>query len=275
MPPRSDTVSDGDFQGLNEDVRDIWDQNAEFWNHHMGEGNEFHRVLIAPAQERLLNLRPGDIVLDVGCGNGQFTRRMAALGAQVVAVDVSARMIANAKAITPQDNQRIDYRVVDATDRDALVALGERRFDAAVSTMTLMDMASLEPLLSSLQQILKPAAPFVFSICHPCFNSPRNRLTAEEVTSDGGVPRTRYSVSISDYLSAQATKGVAMKAQPAVQYYFDRPLSVLFNACFKAGFVLDGLEEPGFSESKDDGRASWRNLIDVPPILVARMRLAR
>src|SRR5262245_43922633 len=115
----------------------------------MGDGNEFHRVLIAPAQERLLNLQRGATVLDIGCGNGQFARRMAALGAQVVALDASPRMIQNAKASTGS-NQRIAYRVVDATDSTALSSLGERRFDAAVCTMTMMDMASIEPLLSSL-----------------------------------------------------------------------------------------------------------------------------
>jgi len=261
-------MSEGEFQALNAEVRDIWDTNADFWHEHMGEGNEFHRVLIAPAQERLLSVRASDVVLDVGCGNGQFARRLAALGAHIIAVDVSPRMIEKAKA---HATERIEYRVLDATDGAKLLSLGEQRFDAAVCTMTLMDMASIEPLLSALRSLLKPTAPFVFSVCHPCFNSPRTTLVAEE-TTEAGVPRTRYSVSVSDYLQPQATKGVAMAEQPASQYYFDRPLSVLFNACFNAGFVLDGLEEPRFDTSKSDGRPSWRNMIDIPPILVARLR---
>src|SRR5215470_12051115 len=77
----------GEFPELNEAVREIWDRNADFWNERMGDGNEFHRVLIGPAQERLLDLRPGESVLDIGCGNGQFTRRLAQLGARVLAFD--------------------------------------------------------------------------------------------------------------------------------------------------------------------------------------------
>jgi 2-polyprenyl-3-methyl-5-hydroxy-6-metoxy-1,4-benzoquinol methylase len=265
---------EGDFQRLNADVCEIWDKNADYWNERMGEGNEFHRVLIAPAQERLLNLRRGDTVLDVGCGNGQFARQMAALGAHVVALDAAPRMIENAKANANEHNQAIEYRVIDATDREALMSLGERRFDAAVCTMTIMDMASISPLLSALQRTLKPVSRFVFSVCHPCFNSARVRLVAEEETSDKGVMRTRYSVNVSDYARARAARGVAMKDQPVAQYYFDRPISVLFNACFASGFVLDGLEEPTFQTSNDDGRANWRNLTEIPPVLVARMRLA-
>ena len=266
-------MGEGDFQTLNAEVCEIWEKNADYWNDRMREGNEFHRVLIAPAQERLLNLRRGDLVLDIGCGNGQFARRMAALGAQVVALDASPRMIENARANTTEATQQIDYRVIDATDGLALLSLGERRFDAAISTMTMMDMASIEPLLASLRRMLKPASRFVFSVCHPCFNSGTVKLVAEEGTSEEGVMSTRYSVSISEYVRSRPTKGVAMKDQPVAQYYFDRPISVLFNACFASGFVLDGLEEPTFHTANDDGRANWRNITEIPPVLVARMKL--
>lgn len=36
----------------------------------MGEGNAFQRVLVGPASERLLAVQPGQIILDVACGNG-------------------------------------------------------------------------------------------------------------------------------------------------------------------------------------------------------------
>src|SRR5262249_53853587 len=149
----------------------------------MGEGNEFHRTLIGPAQERLLNLRPEQYVLDIGCGNGQFTRRMAQLGAHVLAFDVSPRMIENARAQTTEKGDRIDYRVVDAADWAALAALGKGVFDAAVCTMAMMDMATIEPLMSALDSLLKSDGRFVFSILHPCFNSAGVKLIAEEGTN--------------------------------------------------------------------------------------------
>src|SRR5260370_32040978 len=104
-------VSDGEFQGLNEEVREIWDKNADYWNERMGDGNDFHRILIGPTHERLLNLRPGEPVLDIGCGNGPFARRIHQLWAPVLAVDVSSRMIDNARATTPEHHERIDFRL--------------------------------------------------------------------------------------------------------------------------------------------------------------------
>jgi 2-polyprenyl-3-methyl-5-hydroxy-6-metoxy-1,4-benzoquinol methylase len=262
----------GEFPELNNAVRDIWDANADFWNERMGEGNEFHRVLIAPAQERLLQLRPGESVVDIGCGNGQFTRRMAEVGANVLAFDVSPKMIEHARANIPETRGRIEYRVVDAADRSALAALGRGRFDAAVCTMTMMDMAAIEPLVSSLAALLKRDGRFVFSVLHPCFNSAGVRLVAEEGTNENGELVVRYSVSVSDYIRPRSMKGVAMRDQPAAQYYFDRPISVLFNTCFTAGFVLDGIEEPAFQMSAGSGRPNWSSITQIPPALVARMR---
>src|SRR5260370_38243037 len=94
-------VSDGEFQGLNEEVREIWDKNADYWNERMGDGNDFHRILIGPTQERLLNLQPGETVVYIGGGNAQFARRMAQLGAHVRALALSARMFDSAVTKMP------------------------------------------------------------------------------------------------------------------------------------------------------------------------------
>ena len=83
---------------LNDEVRNIWNANAEFWDGRMGEGNAFHRTLIEPTQLRLLNVKPGQRILDIACGNGQFARKMAEQGAIVTATDFSEKMIEVAKA---------------------------------------------------------------------------------------------------------------------------------------------------------------------------------
>jgi len=52
-----------------------------------GEGTSWHTHLIDPAVDRLLQLKAGEQVLDVACGNGNFARRMARLGVDVTACD--------------------------------------------------------------------------------------------------------------------------------------------------------------------------------------------
>src|SRR5512136_1547294 len=85
---------------LSSEGQAIWNQNASFWDDHMGEGNDFQRVLISPATERLLQIQEDELVLDVACGNGNFARRMAEMGARVVAFDFSQTFIERARQRT-------------------------------------------------------------------------------------------------------------------------------------------------------------------------------
>src|SRR5215472_1615370 len=112
----------------NEQAREAWDRNAAFWNERMGEGNDFFDVLLWPAVEKLLKPEPGERLLDVACGNGVTSRRLANANATVTAFDGSAAMIALAGA---RVSANIDYRIIDATDQEALIGLGAGAFDGA------------------------------------------------------------------------------------------------------------------------------------------------
>jgi 2-polyprenyl-3-methyl-5-hydroxy-6-metoxy-1,4-benzoquinol methylase len=262
-----------DLSALNREAQAIWNQNAGFWDERMGDGNLSQRLVTGPASERLLELKPGERVLEIACGNGVFTRRLAQLGARVLAIDFAQELLERARARSTEVADSIEYRLIDATDEARLLALGERQFDAAVCSMALMDMATIEPLMSALSQLLKPGGRFVFSVTHPCFNTTGTKLMVAEEDRDGELITT-YSVNVSKYLGLGTTKGLAMIGQPAPHYYFNRPLSVLFNTCFRAGFVLDGLEEPVFEDVVDPSRPlNWVNFKEIPHALIARMWL--
>ncbi len=263
-------------EALPGEVRTIWNTLAPFWDEVFGEGNVFHRELIAPATERLLDIKPGEAVVDIACGNGAFSRRQAMLGARVVACDVSEVFIERAGARTAghAHADRITYRVVDAAREAELLALGEGAFDAAVCTMALMDMAEIDPLLRTLPRLLKPGGRFVFSVLHPCFNTQRTTKVVTEEDRAGELVIT-HGVLVTRYLGLQPERGVGIPGQPVPHYYFQRPLGVLFGACFRAGWVLDGLEEPAFDGAVDNADLiNWRRYREIPPALVARLRPA-
>jgi len=136
-----------------------------------------------------------------------------------------------------------------------------------------MDMATINPLLDVLRHLLKPGGRFVFSVMHPCFNSIGMTKVVEEEDRDGELV-TRYAVKVSAYSKPAVYKGLGVIGQPTPQYYFHRPISLLFNSCFRVGFVLDGLEEPAFGTETEARRPlAWNNFGEIPPVLVARMRL--
>lgn len=264
------------LEELNRDVHDGWNENSEFWDSYMGsEGRSFQKILIGPVTERLLELKPGETVLDVACGNGAFTRRMAQLGAKVIGCDFSERQLEFANKRTKENKERIEFKLFNATDESQLLLLGKQRFDVAVCTMAMMDMAVIEPLLSALHSILKSEGRFVFSVMHPCFNSNGVTKIYEEEERDGKVIG-RHSIKVERYIQQFVEKGIGIIGQPVAQYCFHRPLSILFNICFRAGFIIDAFEEPVFPESNDEMQTlSWSNFHEIPPVIVVRMKLAK
>src|SRR5450432_1127122 len=258
----------------NERARAAWNANAQFWDERMGEGSDFFSVLLWPAVERLLQPRAGVQILDIACGNGLTSRRLARLGANVIAVDFAQELIELAKAHI--DGTEIDYRVLDATHFDALVKLGRARFDTALCNMALMDLADIEPLMTALPQLLRPGGTFVFSVLHPCFNNPSTVQVAELADREGSF-ETTYSVKVSRYLTPYTQVGAAMHGQPVPHPYFHRSLGTLIATGLRGGFVLDGLEEPAFSPSYSGGTTalSWSGRFsEIPPVMVLRMRRA-
>ena len=254
-----------------EETRAAWEANAEVWDAKMGdEGNDFVNVLQWPVIKPLLGIQSGQRILDVACGNGLFSRRLAAIGAEVIAIDFSSRMINIAKT---RETRNITYHVLDVTDESALMTLAKHKFDSALCNMALFDIADIEPLFRILPRLLKPGGCFVFSLTHPAFNNSSSVFIAEQ-WDEGGV-KTRYSVKVSRYMTPYQSLGVALRNQPKPQIYFERPLQYYFKLGFENGFMLDGFEERAFpaGHPQSDSLAWGGNFSEIPAVVVARMRL--
>lgn len=259
---------------LNRFTKDAWDAHAEAWDSRMGnEGNDFFNILCWPVLASLLDVQPGSTLLDIACGNGLASRRLAALGANVTAFDFSANLIEKAKIRSKDYASRITYHVIDATDENQLLSLGEHKFDSALSNMALFDMENIETLFRTLPKLLKPKGRFVFSITHPCFNNSSANHLVEEW--DDGTIKTRYAVKVSRYMTSYQSEGLALREQVKPQLYFNRPIQYYMQAGFQNGFVVDGFEERAFPpERPQDHPLAWGGKFsEIPAALVMRMQL--
>ncbi|TNJ65473.1 class I SAM-dependent methyltransferase [Paenibacillus hemerocallicola] len=257
---------------LTEASKSRWEDNAGYWDDYMGEmSNRWHRELIRPATERLLSVQEGQMVLDIACGNGNFSRRLVELGANVVAFDYSPTMIERAERRSQAYADRIEFKVADATSRDDWERLAaEGPFDGAVSNMALMDIADIAPLVQALRQCLKPHGTFVFSIPHPCFRPPGARQAYETEDREGEVV-SRSVVHIAQYATPGSYEAIGIQGQPVPHYMFHRSLSSYIRLFGSSGFVLDGMEEPTFRKDEGGGlgKFEWD---EIPPVLVMRFK---
>ena len=252
-------------------TRDAWESNSVWWDRRYGEGNDFQNRLIGPVVEELLDLKSKERVLDIACGNGAFARRMAALGASVVGVDFSRPFLECARSRSP-GRENIVYKLLDVTDREGLLSLGEARYDAAVCNMALMDMEEIDPLAEVLSRLLAPGGRFVFSVLHPCFTNGSCRMQVEQEDRSGTIATTR-SIKVTRYISPFSSQGTGIIGQPVPQWYFHRPLRVLIGVFLSAGFVCDALEERAFPPAGEEvSQFSWENFPEIPPILIVRLR---
>ena len=223
-----------------EESRRIWEENATFWDNAMGDtSNAFHRETVRPKVTALLHPQPGDFILDIACGNGNYSAFLAERGISVVAFDYSENMIALAKKRQAKYLDRILFHVADAANKEDILALGkDRPFTKSVSNMAIMDMTNIKPLFSAVYELLVENGIFVFATQHPCF-----------------VTRTEQ------YITPHSYYGIAITGQPKEQCYYHRSMQDVFHTCFEAGFVIDGFYEECYGDNRE-----------IPMVIIVRAR---
>lgn len=242
-----------DGSGVNEESHQIWETLGSWWDENVEDGDYFHRAFVFPTLEKWLALKGREHVLDAGCGNGALARRMSWKGAEVLGVDFSSTLVAQARKRSPG----IRFERMDLTDSAQLRTLvGMGPFDRVVCSMVLHDMPTVVPLFEVLPSLLKSGASFVFSIPHPCFNAPSVLFEPE-----GGL-------TVSKYIHTEMARMRSKPGQPIEQLVFHRPLQEYCKLLIHQGMVLMGLEEPCVDPEGLPEGSLWAQRPAIPPALL-------
>jgi SAM-dependent methyltransferase len=142
----------------------------------------------------LLDPKPGERILDVGCGDGVLTKAIAARGATVTGIDNSLEMIRAAHA------NGVDALVVDSADMHF-----EREFDAAFSNASLHWMLDRDAVARGIFRALKPGGRFAGEMGGEGNLKKLREALDEELVARGYAPPVESS---NWYPSAEAFAGV-------------------------------------------------------------------
>ncbi|KAM5440792.1 hypothetical protein McanMca71_001333 [Microsporum canis] len=115
---------------------------------------------------RHLNPQPGDKVLDVGCGDGQFTSKFVSAVAAVLGVDSSAAMVESARRLHHRSSHA-DFRVVDCRylgQTDIVDGSWDKVVSNAALHWILRDGSTRVSVLKAVYDSLRPGGAFVFEM---------------------------------------------------------------------------------------------------------------
>ncbi|HET8912501.1 MAG TPA: class I SAM-dependent methyltransferase [Ktedonobacteraceae bacterium] len=160
----------------------------------------------------LLEAKPGELILDLGCGTGHLTNAIAESGAQTIGIDSAESMIKTAQETYPNR----EFFVADARDFSF-----EQPFDAIFSNAALHWVLEPEKVVIQMAAALKPGGRLVAEFGGKgnvaAITTALQQSIQELVQIE--VPLTWYFPSIGEYASLLEKHGLAVHSA----LLFDRP----------------------------------------------------
>ncbi|QIF01467.1 class I SAM-dependent methyltransferase [Roseimicrobium sp. ORNL1] len=210
-----------------------WEKSADWYDKIIGaQGSELYQRIVIPCALDMLRPKRDESILDLGCGQGVFTRALSEHGAKVTGLDASSSLVRRAQEYpspTP-----IHYVTRDAAD---LKNLGP--FDAVSSILALQNMEHLDRVCVSAAKVLRDGGRMLWVLNHPCFRIPRQ--TAWGFDEENKIQYRRV-----DAYSSPTSIPIVMhpgQAQSESTTSFHKSLSDLMYCALSAGFMLAGFEE--------------------------------
>ena len=143
------------FRAWNGPDGDFWAEEEHRFDHSL---HHYRRALLDAA-----DIRPGDHVLDIGCGNGETTRGAATLArhGRVLGVDLSARMLEQARRRATEEG----LSNVDLLQADAQIhPFPPERLDLAISRTGTMFFGDPVAAFANIRRALRPGGRLVLLV---------------------------------------------------------------------------------------------------------------
>jgi trans-aconitate methyltransferase len=184
------------------------------WDTSLYDGRHSFVWKYAEGVIELLAPQPGERILDLGCGTGHLTKKIASVGAEVVGLDASGEMIEEARKNYPD----IRFEVGDGAGFHF-----ENPFDAVFSNAAIHWMRRPEAVIRSVWNALKPAGRFVAEFGGRGNVEAIHEAINRAVAAHGFIPLDESSLLYFPSLGEYATLLEGQGFRVTFATHFDRP----------------------------------------------------
>ena len=241
----------------------LWEEHASWWQEEFTDGvDPEYTEQILPLIAELLEaggVAPGDIVCDIGTGEGQVARYLSALGHSIVGADPVKAQIAEAI----RRGGRPAY-LRAAADQ---LPLADGSCAGAVACLVYEHIDAVDAAIAETSRVLRPGGAFVFLLNHPLLQTPGSGWIDDQMID----PPEQYW-RIGPYLIEADTVEEVQK--DVYIRFIHRPLSRYLNTLAANGLVLERMVEPAPPAGFLAQAPQYQHAATVPRLLALLLRKA-
>ncbi|MEY4440630.1 MAG: hypothetical protein RLY49_256 [Candidatus Parcubacteria bacterium] len=210
-----------------------WGKVASWYDEHLKDDDTYHTQVVLPNLIRLVDLKPNESLLELGCGQGFFLEHFLKFSKHITGVDIGKELI----QIAQEKNKDISYHVGSAEDPQILAG---KTFDVITIVLAIQNMKHLNLVVENISRLLKPNGRVYLVINHPAFRIPQHStwMFSEDKKIQMRVVDTYMSEK---EISIDMNPG--QKENKQITPSFHRPLQVYSKSFNKNGFAITKIEE--------------------------------
>lgn len=250
------------------DAAGSWDEGAAAYDTFVESGADYYRLEVhGPALLAACGVTRGEIALDLGSGQGYFTRELARAGAHVTGIELAPQLVMRAADREAREPLGIEYHEMSAAAIGT--QLPSAGFDLVAACMSLQDMADVPAVLKGAATVLRPSGRFVFSVPHPATDTAYRVWERDD-------NRRKMSLKLDRYFETGAT--ICHWSMPRLAYQWSTPcwrhtLADWFAMLSTAGFAVDVLREPRPTAEQVAQNPALEDCARMPYFLIFGCRL--
>ena len=238
-----------------------WNAIGESWASH-ADTNDYRNFFLMPRMLEMLGDVSGRRILDLGCGEGGYSRELKRRGANVIGVDGSGTLIRIAR--TRAEAEQLDIQFI-GTNANTLDVIADHSCEFVVAAMSLMDVEDYAGAVREIRRVLCSGGSLFMSITHPCFTA----RSAEWVRPPGD-KRELLFFKVDNYFDREVWEDKITRDFSAPVLRRHRALQDYLEVLLREGFLLREFNEaePTANELKKSYR--FRKLTRIPYFLFMR-----